>query len=117
MMAATQESPSAAPSELAGPDRRSAPRRSTDFYAVELRGESRYFRLVLNVSASGLLFENRLADEKPGQVLELVLPRTGSAEPLKVRAEVVYVTDAGHVGVRVLDASGPADDVGGKLLL
>jgi len=89
-------------------ERRGAPRRATDFYAVETRGGARVFRLIRNVSAHGLLFENRLADEVPGQLVELELPSAHDpAAPRCVRGEVVYVTPAGHVGVRLLEPTDP----------
>lgn len=96
------------------PDRRAEPRVPADFYAVELRGSSRYFRLVRNVSRTGLLFENRIADEKPGEMVELELPRRGAEPPVRVRAEVVRVSVDGTIGVRLLDAADP-DSLGGKL--
>ncbi len=86
-------------------ERRAAPRVATDFYAVELRGPSRYFRLVRNVSRTGLLLENPMADEEVGQVLDLEMPTRGRPSPLKLRAEVVYVTRSGRIGLRLLDSS------------
>lgn len=98
-------------------ERRGAARRTADFYAIERRGASRYFRLVRNVSSTGLLFENRMADEHPGQIIELELPRRASPEPVQVRAEVVYVTPSGQVGVRLLDFAEPLESLGGALPL
>src|SRR3954464_15337470 len=92
-------------------DRRGGRRVAADFYAIELDGGARYLRRVTNVSADGLLLENPMADGRPGQIVELALPLGGSqndnaglgADPegdreVRVQAEVVYVTQDGHVG-------------------
>jgi hypothetical protein len=92
-------------------DRRARRRISANFYAIELSGTARYLRRVENVSRDGLLLQSPLADEKPGQIVELELPRDGkeggSTEPVRVKAEVVYVTADGQVGVRRLDSTAP----------
>ena len=90
---------------------------AANFYAVELAGDARYLRRVADVSRDGLLLESPLADERPGQVLELELPRVGkAAAPMRVRAEVVRVTKQGKVGVRRLDTSAPLpiEKLGGR---
>jgi len=90
------------------PEERRARRRvAADFYAIELVGAGRYLRRVANVSRDGLLLESPLSDEQPGQVVELELPQHEPEPPVRVRAEVVRVTDQGKVGVRRLDWSGP----------
>jgi PilZ domain len=96
-------------------ERRARDRVSADFYAIELDGGARYLRHVANVSRDGLLIESPLADERPGQVLELELPRAEAEPPVRVRAEVVRVTPDGRVGVRRLDSTEPlpVDTLGG----
>jgi hypothetical protein len=97
-------------------ERRARVRVSADFYAIELAdGGGRYLRRVSNVSRDGLAFENPLADERLGQVVELELPRGADDEPMRFRGEVVRVTAKGQVGVRRLDADQPLplEDLGG----
>ena len=112
-------------------ERRGERRVAADFYAIELDGGARYLRRVTNVSADGLLLENPLADGRPGQIVELALPigrgsdndngAVGTAgegdREVRVQAEVVYVTDDGHVGLRVTSQSLPVDELGGILPL
>ena len=100
------------------PERRVRQRVAANFYAIELAGTGRYLRRVANVSGSGLLLDNPLADETPGQRVDLVLPRGEDNPPLQVSAEVVYVRPTGQVGLRVLSASPlPVDTLGGPLAL
>ena len=99
-------------------DRRSLDRRPADFYGVELSHGGRYLRKITNVSRDGLLLENPLGDEQPGQIIELELPRLSAAHPVtRVRGEVVHVTPDGNVGVRRLDSSKPleVDRLGGPI--
>jgi hypothetical protein len=118
-------------------ERRGGRRVAADFYAIELQGGARYLRRVANVSPDGLLLENPLADELPGQIVELALPlgklsgndnaggpeEAGAAaeaetgRELRVLAEVVYVTADGHVGLRVTSDRLPVDELGGRLPL
>jgi hypothetical protein len=112
-------------------ERRGERRVAADFYAIEVDGGARYLRRVTNVSADGLLLENPLADDRPGQIVELALPLTRGGEndnagapteaeaggEVRVQAEVVYVTDDGHVGLRVTSQSLPVDELGGHLPL
>jgi hypothetical protein len=119
-------------------ERRGGRRVAADFYAIELEGGARYLRRVANVSQDGLLLENPLADELPGQIVELALPlgkpsgndnagkedddRAAAGEveagrEIRVRAEVVYVTADGHVGLRVTSEPLPVDELGGRLPL
>jgi hypothetical protein len=88
-------------------DRRARRRVSANFYAIELAGGGRYLRRVENVSRDGLLLQSPFSDEKPGQIVELELPRGGESEPVRVKTEVVYVTSEGQVGVRRLDSTSP----------
>jgi hypothetical protein len=95
-------------------EKRGRRRQPADFYAIELAGGARYLRHVANVSNDGLLMESPLADERPGQQLELELPQRESIEPLRVKGEVVYVTDDGRVGIHVTSSSLPVDALGGS---
>src|SRR5258707_10394143 len=81
-------------------DRRARRRVSANFYAIELAGGGRYLRRVENVSRDGLLLQSPLADERPGQIVELELPLGKGAAPLRLKTEVVYVTADGQGGVR-----------------
>lgn len=94
-------------------EKRDGKRVSADFYAVELAQGGRYLRRVANVSGDGLLIESPLADEQPGQVVNLELPRQ-SGGPLRVRGEVVRVTEDGQVGVHVKSERLPVDALGGR---
>jgi hypothetical protein len=103
-------------------ERRVGRRVAANFYAIELEGRGRYLRRVTNVSGDGMLLENPLGDELPGQILELELPtKTGGDEAgdetLRVQAEVVYVKPDGRVGVRVTSAPLPVETLGGRLPL
>jgi len=91
-------------------ERRARHRLPADFYGVELSNGGRYLRRITNVSRDGLLLENPLGDEQPGQIIELELPRIGADDPVtRVQAEVVYVTPEGGVGVRRLDSTKPLE--------
>jgi hypothetical protein len=105
-------------------ERRARRRVAANFYAIELEGGGRYLRRVTNVSGDGLLLENPLGDELPGQTIELELPTKGSAandtgqeETVRVQGEVVYVTPDGRVGVRVTSAPLPIESLGGRVVL
>jgi hypothetical protein len=101
-------------------DRRSRSRLPADFYGVELSNGGRYLRRITNVSRDGLLLENPLGDEQPGQIIELELPRIDAGDPVtRVKAEVVYVTPQGNVGVRRLDSTQPleVEQLGGDIAL
>ena len=95
-------------------EKRGERRVPADFYAVELDQGGRYLRRVTNVSDDGLLFESPLRDERPGQKVDLELPRIAGEEPLRVQGEVVYVKDDGRVGVHVTSARLPVDVLGGR---
>jgi hypothetical protein len=98
-------------------DRRTRRRFAAEFYAIELDERGRYLRWVANMSDEGLLIESPLGVEMPGQRLELELPRRYGEKPLRVQAEVVYVTPSGQVGVRIVSAPLPLDTLGGRLAL
>jgi hypothetical protein len=97
-------------------DRRARRRVAANFYAIELAGGARYLRRVENVSRDGLLLQSPFADETPGQIVELELPRGGEGETVTVKTEVVYVTAEGQVGVRRLDSTSPlpVEALGGR---
>lgn len=97
-------------------DRRARRRVTANFYAIELAGGGRYLRRVENVSRDGLLLQSPLADEQPGQIVELELPRGRDVEPVRVKTEVVYVTPTGQVGLRRLDSTSPlpVEALGGR---
>src|SRR5262245_30903268 len=97
-------------------DRRARRRVSANFYAIELAGSGRYLRRVENVSRDGLLLQSPLADEQPGQIVELELPRGRDADPVRIKTEVVYVNANGQVGVRRLDTTSPlpVEALGGR---
>jgi hypothetical protein len=107
-------------SKLGSSDRRRLWRHPADFYGVEVVDGNRYLRRISNVSRNGLLLVNPLGDERPGQIIDLELPRRPPAKvPSRLKFEVVYVTPAGKVGVRLLD-SGDAlevEDLGGPIAL
>jgi hypothetical protein len=100
-------------------DRRARRRTAADFYAVELAAGARYLRRVSNVSNDGLLLESPIAFQRPGEVVELELPRRQSQPPMRVIAEVVRVTAQGKVGVRRLGSSEPlpVEALGGPVKL
>lgn len=95
-------------------DRRSVKREPADFYAVELVAGARYLRRICNVSAEGLLLEDRMTLKEPGSVIQLELPKREGA-PVKVSAEVVRV-GRGAVGVRALDGAS-LEGLGGSIAL
>ena len=97
-------------------DRRARRRVSANFYAIELAGSGRYLRRVENVSRDGLLLQSPFANEQPGQIVELELPRGEADDPVRVTTEVVYVTPQGQVGLRRLDSSLPlpVEALGGR---
>jgi len=95
-------------------EKRGGRRVPADFYAIELEDGARYLRRITNVSNDGLLMESPLADEKPGQTLELELPQRKTDEPLRVKGQVVYVTRDGRVGIHVKSPALPVDALGGR---
>jgi hypothetical protein len=98
-------------------EKREKKRISADFYAVAVTDGARYLRKVSNVSGDGLLLESPLADERPGQRVDLELPRLEGEPPLRVEGEVVYVKEDGRVGVHVLSAPLPVAALGGREVL
>jgi hypothetical protein len=96
-------------------ERRGEGRVPADFYAVEIAGGARYLRRVTNVSEEGLRIENPLADEQPGQTVELELPTDDGA--VRVSGEVVHTSADGHVGVRITSAPLDVENLGGRVPL
>jgi hypothetical protein len=103
----------------ASPERRTLRRLPADFYGVEVVAGGRYLRRIKNVSSDGLLLVNPLGDERPGQIIDLELPRRAVNQPVTtLQFEVVHV-EAGKVGVRRLDSAEPlqVDQLGGPIVL
>jgi hypothetical protein len=95
-------------------------REPADFYGVEVTLDGRYLRRISNVSADGLLLLNPLGDERPGQIIDLELPRRSPLLPVsRLQFEVVYVTEEGNVGVRRLPSAAPMEisELGGPIAL
>jgi hypothetical protein len=84
-------------------DRRVEPRTETAFFAVEIRGNDLYYRLVRNISASGFSFDDRFPLERPGDPILMEFPLPGSSEPIRVAGRVVYARPDRGVGVRIED--------------
>ena len=95
-------------------EKRGRQRQPADFYAIELNHGARYLRHIANVSNDGLLMVSPLADERPGQKLELELPQRKSDKPLRVKGEVVHVSRDGRVGIRVISQVLPVEALGGR---
>ena len=95
-------------------EKRERQRVPADFYAIELNRGARYLRHVANISKDGLLMESPLADERPGQKVELELPQRKSDQPLRVKGQVVYVTRDGRVGIHVESQVLPVEALGGR---
>jgi hypothetical protein len=84
-------------------ERRGEPRTETAFFAVEIRGDDLYYRLVRNISASGFSFDDRFPIERPGDPILMEFPLPGSREPIRVAGRVVYARPDRGVGVRIED--------------
>jgi len=95
-------------------EKREKNRISADFYAIEVTDDARSLRKVSNVSGDGLLLESPLGDERPGQRVDLELPRLEGEAPLRVEGEVVYVKEDGRVGVHIISAPLPVAALGGR---
>src|SRR3954463_12292035 len=87
----------------AADNRRVEPRTDTAFFAVEIRGNDLYYRLVRNISASGFSFDDRFPLERPGDPILMEFPLPGSREPIRVAGRVVYARPDRGVGVRIED--------------
>jgi hypothetical protein len=84
-------------------ERRTEPRKRTSFFAVELRGNDLYYRLVRDISPHGFCFDEKFPLERPGDAVVMEFPQRGTQAPLRVCGEVVYVEPTGGVGVRITD--------------
>jgi hypothetical protein len=84
-------------------DRRIEPRTPTAFFAVEVRGNDVYYRLVRNISRSGFSFDDHFPLERPGDDITMEFPLPGSNHPIRVSGEVVYARPDRGVGVRITD--------------
>src|SRR5260221_14168523 len=82
-------------------DRRQEPRTETSFFAVEIRGNDLYYRLVRNISANGFSFDDRFPLERPGDPIVMEFPLPGSREPIRVSGRVVYARPDRGVGVHI----------------
>src|SRR5947209_13401541 len=82
-------------------DRRIEPRTDTAFFAVEIRGNDLYYRLVRNISAGGFSFDDRFPLERPGDPIVMEFPLPGSREPIRVAGRVVYARPDRGVGVHI----------------
>ncbi len=89
-------------------DRRIEPRTETAFFAVEIRGNDLYYRLVRNISRSGFSFDDRFPLERPGDPIVMEFPLPGSPDPIRLAGVVVYARPDRGVGVRIDDVQ-PTD--------
>ena len=90
---------------MAESERRMGPRVDVEFFAIELSGEGRFYRLVRNVSEHGLYFETPPGwyhDGTAPVVLELEPEIRG--ERMRVEGTVAHATEHG-VGLRLVDAT------------
>ncbi len=100
---ATRDSDTGIGGTAADANRRVEPRTETAFFAVEIRGNDLYYRLVRNISASGFSFDDRFPLERPGDPIVMEFPLPGSREPIRVSGRVVYARPDRGVGVRIED--------------
>jgi hypothetical protein len=84
-------------------ERRIEPRTRTSFFAVEIRGNDLYYRLVRDISRNGFCFDERFSADQPGDEITMDFPLPGSTTPIRVRGQVVYVAPQRGVGVRIMD--------------
>jgi len=84
-------------------ERRAEPRTRTSFFAVEIRGNDLYYRLVRDISPSGFCFDEKFPVEQPGDLITMDFPLPGSSTPIRIRGHVVYVEPRRGVGVRITD--------------
>src|SRR6476659_5571911 len=87
--------------EIKESDRRTEPRTETAFFAVEIRGNDLYYRLVRNISAGGFSFDDRFPLERPGDSILMEFPLPGSHEPIRISGRVVYARPDRGVGVQI----------------
>src|SRR6478672_4497675 len=99
-----------------GDERRIEPRTDTAFFAVEIRGNDLYYRLVRNISASGFSFDDRFPLERPGDPILMEFPLPGSREPIRISGHVVYARPDRGVGVRIDQMGDGERDRYGRLM-
>jgi hypothetical protein len=85
-------------------ERRSGPRVDVEFFAVQLAGTNRYYRLVRNVSSDGLYFEvpPGWESEAPGGRVVLELEPEVVGEVARLEGTIVRAAASG-VGVRLTE--------------
>ena len=88
---------------MANAERRGGPRVEVDFFAVEVAGSNRYYRLVRNISAEGLFFEvpPGWENEAPGGAVVLELEPDLAGEVARVEGRIVHSGVRG-VGLRLI---------------
>jgi len=91
------------PAILDQDERRTEPRTRTSFFAVEIRGNDLYYRLVTDISQNGFCFDEKFPLERPGDDIVMDFPLPGSTAPIRVHGQVVYVQPRRGVGVRITD--------------
>src|SRR5438477_11818754 len=84
-------------------ERRNEPRTRTSFFAVEIRGNDLYYRLVRDISPSGFCFDERFTSEQPGDRVVMEFPLPGATTPICVHGRAVHVAPDRGVGVRIMD--------------
>src|SRR5262249_425821 len=89
------------PAILDQDERRTEPRTRTSFFAVEIRGNDLYYRLVRDISPNGFCFDEKFPAERPGDMITMDFPLPGSNTPIRIRGHVVYATERRAVGVRI----------------
>ena len=81
---------------MAESERRRGPRAEVEFFAVEIGGNGRYYRLVRNLSEEGLFFETPpdWTHDEDEPVVLLVPPSPETlAEPIEMIGTVVHTDD------------------------
>ena len=84
-------------------ERRTEPRTRTSFFAVEIRGNDLYYRLVRDISQNGFCFDEKFPLERPGDEVVMDFPLPGSTTPIRVHGHVIYACAQRGVGVRITD--------------
>src|SRR3954462_9630850 len=92
--------------EIDSSERRTEPRTETAFFAVEIRGNDVYYRLVRNISASGFSFDDRFPLERPGDQIVMEFPLRGSPERIRISGRVVDARPDRGVGVQIEESDG-----------
>lgn len=98
-------------------ERRSSPRVSTNFQAVELRGDELHYRIVTNVSEGGFFYEDAVPSGRPGDEVVMEFPVPGRSTPIRIRGEVRFVAPRRGTGVRVTEPGARMDELFAELPL